>query len=97
MRHPASYIQTISSHLQYAVMAEILGRGGHVASEAVNCSAPDTGNMGTIAYSLAAGLFAYVGYRGIGTIWIPGTTEKMARPSAEWRDSFCVCDDREIW
>jgi hypothetical protein len=27
-------------------MAEILGRGGHMASEAVNCSAPDTGNMG---------------------------------------------------
>ena len=27
-------------------MAEILGRGGHIASEAVNCSAPDTGNMG---------------------------------------------------
>jgi hypothetical protein len=32
---------------QYAVMAEILGRGGHMASESVNCSAPDTGNMGT--------------------------------------------------
>lgn len=31
---------------QYAVMAEVLGRGGHLASEAVNCSAPDTGNMG---------------------------------------------------
>ena len=27
-------------------MAEILGRGGHAASEAVNCAAPDTGNMG---------------------------------------------------
>lgn len=32
--------------LQYAVMAEVLGRGGQLASEAVNCSAPDTGNMG---------------------------------------------------
>lgn len=31
---------------QYAVMAEVLGRGGHIASEIVNCSAPDTGNMG---------------------------------------------------
>lgn len=27
-------------------MAEILGRGGHIASESVNCAAPDTGNMG---------------------------------------------------
>jgi acyl-CoA dehydrogenase len=32
--------------MQYAVMAEVLGRGGRIASECVNCSAPDTGNMG---------------------------------------------------
>ncbi|MCU1453367.1 MAG: acyl-CoA dehydrogenase domain protein, partial [Acidimicrobiales bacterium] len=32
------------SNLDYAPLAEILGRS-HIASEALNCSAPDTGNM----------------------------------------------------
>ncbi len=33
--------------LQYAVMAEIMAHAGRLGSEATNCSAPDTGNMGT--------------------------------------------------
>ncbi|KAF6762749.1 acyl-CoA dehydrogenase/oxidase [Ephemerocybe angulata] len=33
------------SNLEYAVMAEVLGYSGFIASESVNCSAPDTGNM----------------------------------------------------
>ena len=39
-------LQLIHLYPQYGVIAEILAHAGHIGSEVMNCSAPDTGNMG---------------------------------------------------
>jgi acyl-CoA dehydrogenase len=43
--HPHEEWGPALKNVEYAPLAEIMGRSGHLAPEAMNCSAPDTGNM----------------------------------------------------
>ena len=89
-----SHFLTISV-MQYAVMAEVLGRGGHMASETVNCSAPDTGNMGG-SLKISKLLNSQNAGRGSCALRVTRTAEEVARAPSQRRDSFCLCDDREV-
>jgi acyl-CoA dehydrogenase len=46
---PAAEAGAGLTNLQYAPLAEITGRYGHLAAAALNCAAPDTGNMEVLA------------------------------------------------
>ena len=43
--HPHEEWGPALKNVEYAPLAEIMGRSAHLAPEATNCSAPDTGNM----------------------------------------------------
>ena len=49
------------TNLQYAPLAEITGRSPWIAPEAINCSAPDTGNMELLSLFGTAGAAAASG------------------------------------
>lgn len=65
-----------------------------MASEAVNCSAPDTGNMGTPFCPFRECLLRP--FRGPRSLRVPRTAEGMAYTTAKRGNSLRFCDDRTI-
>ncbi|MFM7062773.1 MAG: acyl-CoA dehydrogenase, partial [Actinomycetes bacterium] len=49
MPHQTEWTPDPVNNLDYAHLAEVSGRAIHLAPEAMNCSAPDTGNMEVLA------------------------------------------------
>ena len=77
MPHVTPWTPDPVPNLDYAYLAELAGRS-HLASEAMNCSAPDTGNMEVLA------LF------GVG----PSRRSEWLVPLLEGTDPFGVRHDR---
>ena len=73
MPHETPWTPDPVANLDYAYLAELAGRS-HLASEAMNCSAPDTGNMEVLA------LFG-IGPSRRRSGWSPCSRAGSARPS----------------
>ena len=84
------------SNLEYGLMAEYLGKS-RIASEACNCSAPDTGNMGTSCCPSNKFLVLMSRYRGARALRFARAAAEVARSSLERRDSVRVLHDGAVW
>lgn len=73
--------------IKYAVIAEVLGGGGQTASEALNCSAPDTGNMGASLLLAVPSPHLKRYHRGLGALWYTRAAEDVAETAAGRQNS----------
>jgi acyl-CoA dehydrogenase len=89
----------ICKYHQYAVMAEMLGRGGHMAPEVVNCSAPDTGNMGNTLLIWSSALDLNYLTEVLARYGSPEQQKKWLVPllNGEIRSAFAMTEKNGLW